>query len=289
MIAGLWAIALGTAHAQDASTWERVASVRAGEGFALPDVQQRAALAELVADLATAAPRGELPARLGPRATELGLQLSIQEDRVWLHEDPEAPTGLGLLALRLGPLPSEVVLQAPHPFYDLGTGEIVATMFDEGGVRAAVIATVHRKAAPASDMSHSPTSGFQALTLALGDALVEPVVVQLHGFSDQTSASDVVLSEGSSRWWRLEEVGLRLSTALSVQDLRLGTEVPELAARYNVQGLALADRSRFLHIELDRALRDQLRESDTLRASLRGALQEVAGANPPSENEGESR
>ncbi len=262
----------GVAHA---ATWERVESARDDEGFTLPSPETRLELTALAAALTRDAVRGELDPSLSARAAALGLRLDVADGVAWLADAEETRRGTGLLAVRIGPMPAELVLQAPHPFYDLGTGPIVALMFDEGLARAAMLATVHRKAASASDASHSPEGGFQALTVGVAQALTDPLFVQLHGFGGSTSDAQLVVSEGSARWWKLPEVGAAVGAALGATDVRFGQDEPALAARQNVQGMVLADTSRFLHLELDKASRDALKEDAARRLALADALRKV--------------
>lgn len=276
----MWLLAVAVAWA-GTPTWEQARTLRNDDHYAVPSSEDRLALAELAADLLRAAPSGNVPAHAQDRAVLLGWRLEVEGDRLWLHQPPAEAAGGGLLAVRLGELPAEVVLQAPHPYYDKHTGRITGLLFDGGGVRAMMVATAHRDATPESDASHAIDSAFQALTLGVAAGTTDPLVVQLHGFSSKTSEADAVVSEGSARLGGssgVEEAALMLRGVLGLEDVVDGRDEPALGARRNVQGRALADTTRFLHIELALEVREALRGDADLRDRLRGALVGLAGA-----------
>ncbi len=259
-------------------TWDRVQERRIDEGLREPAAAARAAYAELVRDLARAAPTGTVPSDAPARAAALDLELLREGDRLWLRERADAAWGGGVLALRLGPLPQELVLQAPHPRSDLHSGLITGSLFDAGGIRAASFATAQRDASPDSDVAHNPETFFQSASDGLAEALPDPLFVQLHGFGQGTSTADAVISAGSGFMTAeaLSGAIARLERALGVDDLRTGEEVPALAGRENAQGRLLAGRARFLHVELSLPLRLALRDDAALRASFAAALSELA-------------
>lgn len=285
ILAGFTRAALG---GDTAGTWSRVLALRADDRFTVPDGLRWARYAALVRDLALAAPSGALPPDASARAAALDLTLERQGDVIWLADRLETRSGDALLALRLGPLSGDLVLEAPHPWFDRGTAEIAAALFDAGGVRAALIGTAHRRAgdrlAPdASDPTRNPDLLFQAATLGLSEALRDPLFVQLHGFGEETTDADAVLSTGRARVGSAEydreraAVSGALSAALgrpaSVAD---AAQVRALAASRNVQAAMLAGTARFLHIEISSDLRATLVARDDLRALLGEALMSLA-------------
>jgi hypothetical protein len=264
-----------------AGTWDAVRDHRSDDPFVPPMPDQRAAFSALVSDVVRLAPGGNLPPDLQDRAATLGFEVvDGRAGTVVLADCTGELRGAGLFAIRLGPLPTEIVLQAPHPFYDKGTGEIASELFDAGGVRALTVATANRYVAPGSDPAHTPTSWFQAATDGLADGLPEPLFVQLHGFAEGTTEANAVLSEGPTH---LDAVRLRsaadaVAMALRCTDLRTGDAVPELAARTNAQGLLLVDRAAFLHLELSPQVRQELLIDAEDRARLSLALASIAGS-----------
>ncbi len=186
--------------------------------------------------------------------------------------------GGGYFAWRCGPA-SDVVVQAPHSFYDLDTAEIVRDMFADVSVRGAMWNTVHRyRATPSeqpedalhpADVAHQPASLFQTWTLAAAEAWPSLRVVQLHGFAGSEAVGDVVLSSGveGAAPTRVAErlrgaVGpLSDGEAATVQVFGLDTDL--LGATTNAQARALAGGGgeTFLHLELAREVRTWLRAS----------------------------
>ena len=263
-------------------TWELVLARRDDEGFRVATPEVRAAYVSLVREMAEAAPAGRVPPDAGTRAAALGLTVTVEGTVAWLMEPPDDLHGAGVLALRLGPLPAELVLQAPHPTSDRHTGPVAAALFDAGDIRAAFISTVHRDAAPGSDTARAPESWLTAATIALAEALPDPLFVQLHGHSPETSEADAVVSEGSARMppAELYTAARRIAQALGVADVRTGEEVRALAARGNAQGLVIGDRARFLHVEMSATVRERLAGDAALRASLGDALLLQAARKP---------
>ncbi len=264
-----------------AGVWSVVEDRRAApEAFRTLDAAERAAISELARTLVHAAPSGVLPHALTTRAEEAGWSIQ-SEDGIAILAEAGPPTGAGLLAVRLGPVRSELVLQAPHPWFDLHTGRIVAAMFEESEVgRAVVIATVHRRAAEHSDATHNATLGFQALTQGASEGVPTPLFVQIHGFGAETSDAEAVVSAGTS--WigptLLDDTRERIGRTLGLVNVHTGEAVPALAARTNVQGRLLSGNTRFLHIELAIATRLRLRDEPALRAALSEDLAELAAS-----------
>ncbi|MCB9668713.1 MAG: hypothetical protein H6736_06770 [Alphaproteobacteria bacterium] len=253
-------ILLGLALAT--TPWERTGELRVRDADALvvPDVTQRAELGALVRDLVRAAPSGAVPAGLPERASALGLSLDVSDGIALLGSN----AGWGLLAVRLGPA-SPWVVQAPHPWFDLGTGELTGLLFAESDARAALFATTHRKLADTTDAAHQAEGGFQTLTLALVDALEDPVLVQIHGFGGGHTGADVVVGG-----WGAASLTEGLTTLGWVA--ADGKAVPSLAGSTNLQVRALAGRAPVAHLELNKATRTALRDDPALRARLWAVL-----------------
>lgn len=262
---------LGLARAYASPTWELALVHQSPQHYVLPSAATRGALRELVRRLAEAAPGGTLPGDAAERADALGLRLDVDGPLVWLHDPDGHDRGAGVLALRLGPLDQELVVEAPHPTTDENTGAITAALFDAGDVRAACIATSNRNSGPGSDPADLTRSWMSVMTLGLADALDRPTFVQLHGFEPDTSDADAVLSPGvgsvDAATWR---TALRaVAVGLGVADVRTGDEVPDLAARDNAQGKLLARRGLpFWHLELSASTREALRKSRARRDTL---------------------
>ena len=115
-----------------------------------------------------------------------------------------AARGAGAYFVRLSPAAAagegEVLLEAPHAYFDKGTGEIAARLFFTAGdwppPRAFFTNTVHRfRPSPEvrvqtgdspSDVCHNPDHQFTTATVAFARATARARVIQLHGFADRS-------------------------------------------------------------------------------------------------------
>ncbi len=197
-----------------------------------------------------------------------------------LREKAGKHRGGGLYVIRCGEA-VPVVLQAPHAFYDVGTGALVRKLFAEGNARAAFWNTVHRyKASPdekredpihPADVAHEPGNLFHAAAMGAA-ANPEIKFVQFHGFAaTEHIPFEVILSSGQKT---LQAAALQEQFAALGKVALYGKETRSLGAATNAQGRALnrSKPGRFLHIELTRDLRKQLSKSKKLRKRLLKAL-----------------
>lgn len=216
------------------------------------------------------------------RLVAVGLRLDVFTTDgvtlVLLREGAES-FGAGILAYRCG-VAKDLVWQAPHPFFDLKTGNITLRLFEESGARAGMWATYHRFRAEddevrldsvhPADVSAEPGSLFQAMTagLAAGDRQLR--FVQVHGFAQKTARKwRAVVSSGDTRE-PLEQVGARLSSVLGSVGVYGVDDLP-LGATLNAQGRLLPP-GRFLHLELNPEVRAKLRNVRKFRAALSDAI-----------------
>jgi hypothetical protein len=180
---------------------------------------------------------------------------------------------------------SNLVVQAPHTFFDEGTLPLACALFSHAGARALFINTVHRyKGAPPdetsehpADVAHSPTSLFQAATAGAIGVLNPISVVQLHGFAAGAARGRAVVSSGDKRAGATLAVlaKTRLGQVVGEGVLRFPEDTLELGATTNVQGAAVRrSGGRFLHIEMDETLRRDLNSDASLRDR---ALDAIAG------------
>lgn len=244
------------------SPWEAVKAVRVREVSDLhaATVEQRLALDALTQAVVRAAPGGELPEPLFAEATALGCSLRVDGKLAVLSGRP----GWALVVVRLGEATPWVV-QAPHPWYDLGTGDLTEKLFLESEARAAVFATSHRALGPGTDAAHAVEGTFHTVTLALVESMEEPVVVQIHGFGSGHTNADAVVGG-----WGADALATSLTLAgwVAVD----GAVVPALGGRTNVTVRALAGRAPVAHLELSKARRKALRREAADRLVLWTAL-----------------
>ena len=188
-----------------------------------------------------------------------------------IAEPPDRRMGRGFFVFRTSPAVA-TVLQAPHAFYDVLTGDIVHRLFMENRALAAAWNTASRRvpigdSEHVADLAHLKRSYFQAFTEAVTEAKPEVEVIQLHGFtrskrtSPQGKVSDIILSNGTRK------PPARLSQSVECLEQRCGAavslfprDVNELGGTTNTQVRAFrrAGRRGFLHVELSRPLRERL-------------------------------
>jgi hypothetical protein len=263
--------------------WDQVQNARRDGSLAPISAQAQHKARLLFRDLAREAAAGEISAHSRSRASGIGLHLRVEESRVllWGRQEPH-----GLFVFRLGDA-EEILLQAPHSFYDLGTGAIVAKLFERLPIRGAFFNSAHRYGGPGiaeeerpdplPDLAHQAHSLFQAATLGSTEAVDSMRVVQIHGFATREGEAAVLTTGSALQPGHIEQA---LRTQLSGLFLELGPVVsaaarPELSGRKNVQGQVLSGRSPFLHLELSKATRDHLLEEPKILEDLGRLLLEV--------------
>jgi hypothetical protein len=228
---------------------------------------------QLFAEVARSLAPGPPPEALVTRARQAGFELRSASDvagELWILREPDGSRqGAGFYALRAAGLP--VCIQAPHTFFDEGTGELALAAF--AGVPAACLCvnTVHRRVV---DVAHAERSQFRAATEGLLSAR-SWTLVQLHGFAAGSvpPGTAAIVSEGVRK---PSGLGARLRRALkgaSGEVLLFPTDIDKLGATTNVEGAsARAANARFLHIEMSPDLRRHLVSDPSL---LVAALREV--------------
>ena len=265
----------------------------------------RERLGTLVAGLTAAARSGGDVRALAARAREIGFRVEIWRVRgrvFWaLLEARAQRRGAGAYLIRPGPHlggQPEIVLQAPHVFFDLGTGHIAAALFfgweGRGRARALFTNTVYRYAgvedheasdatpgldsapgtgaasdaatdpeepetrAPA-DVAHAADHAFQAATEAIVRELGQVVVIQLHGFAERPTRPEIILSSGADEIGALlPELATGLATIFE-RVLRYPAEFHELGGTKNVQGRMLALYPRAHFVHVELSARTRAR------------------------------
>ncbi len=189
------------------------------ESYLAPDAEElqhfRDALALLVVDDHCAA-----AAAAESAGYELMKALGADAGGVeWFLLRPAEATGhgRGMFIVR-GNAVRELVLEAPHPLYDLGSGLLAAEVFQASGARALAVAGAHRcaNAAPAecdgsttvcndgqlgayreSDMAHVDGSYFQVFHEVLSTEHASTVTVQVHGMASDEDDPEFSVSDGT--------------------------------------------------------------------------------------------
>lgn len=245
------------------------------------------------------------PAKWQAAAAASGFHIdawSIHGDRYWaLVEARGRERGAGAYIFRVAPrvqAEPTILLQAPHNFFDLGTGRLAADVFftPRDGVRprALFTNTIHRyQLVPGdkkkrrdnpADLAHNPEHAFTVATDAFAIAAGHARVIQLHGFGAReeidgdgdVGAIAMVISAGTKAG------SSPLSGAIAAAATKVfGTQVrrfPEdtsvLGATTNAQKRVLekSRRGEFVHVEISSEVRKQLAASTELRAQLASVL-----------------
>lgn len=250
----------------------------------------------LARDLVATAEAGDpgLLAALAEEAAALGFELvAVQAagESVAVLRDTSGD-GRGLLVVRFGAAARPVVLQAPHSFFDIGTGQLAAEIMARSDFRVLQVNTRHRTVAetepgrpPPADLAHRTDSWFHALTLGVLDALEQPLLVQLHGFGRQSlpdEGVDVVASCGATDHTALlAAFADSLSSGLpGLGVARYPDDISVLGGTTNVQGRALLGRAgaAFLHLELSPEARKRVLDVAEAQDALRASIEEASAA-----------
>ncbi|MFT5582833.1 MAG: hypothetical protein ACI9VR_000410 [Cognaticolwellia sp.] len=262
-----------------AGLWEQAELWRSdGVPLGVP-AGERLAAQRLFNELLAGAPANILPVDFERRAAELSLEVHFQPGAVLLHGDG------GVFAVRLGdPEIPPLILQAPHAWYDFKTGRISCALFDSGVPRALFLNGGQRYGGvggddPRFDVAHRHDTLYQAATIGAAQGVIDPLVVQLHGYGPKTSPAAGVVSRGGS----LEPMDVQEQAVVDLGRLfsklgpvHPGEGEPSLAARSNTQSHVLAGQARFLHVELGKQARRDLTQDPELLAAFGQLLQDWA-------------
>jgi hypothetical protein len=187
--------------------------------------------------------------------------------------------------------PLNIVIQAPHQYFDYATGKIALQFFFEQDLRAITINTVHRNQTPQSDLAHQANSLFSAFAESYAEILSEKeahkqtqgYLVQVHGFTNKhrrTEAgkkADIIISNGTrSPSLYLQQSQARLNNTSAFKSYLYGVDIDELGGSQNSSLAILSQlnqQARFIHIELSADTRKKLKRSPKQREQLWRSLQ----------------
>ena len=175
-----------------------------------------------------------------------GLAVNPEDERAW---------GWYLVDLST---PVRLVVEVPHPNFDLHTEEIGLALYRAVPGSVLAVSGTHRKVANgAGDVAHRTDSMFHAVARDLAEQGVPQV--QLHGFHDDNQPdTDVVVSPGAG------DAGdhvRRVADRIDDEDLRVcrswRQDCGRLEGTSNEQGRDAAERGTvFVHLEISRSVRD---------------------------------
>jgi hypothetical protein len=304
----------------------RLLQAAQGDGrvpFAAPTAEEAGAFSGIAEEIARAAmgpgpatatagllglPAGFAPvAAWNAAAQRLGFEVVVARDRetfALIRELDGIRRGGGVYVVRPGPWRAAgearpVVFQAPHSFYDAGSGAIARELFERTGAIALALNTAHRyggKPAPPkgtptpADCAHAEATYFQAFTTGTSRALPRAVYIQIHGFAPEGHPDlrtvEIVASKGDASGVAdplFDALVARLRAVLGASAVAVyGREARTLGATENVQGRFLNAYSDdlFYHLELSRNLRARFEVDAALRARIVDALRPLAGEPP---------
>jgi len=275
--------------------WPEVGSVT----FHPTTQEEKKVFSQLVPAILEAAQlRVDPPEDLKSLAASAGFTLEPagpSHDRLWiLKEMTTLRRGAGAYVFRTGQATDDIV-QAPHAYYDLGTGALAAALFScaPEGRRPRVFATntVHRYGArpdetladrdhPA-DVAHNPEHLFQHVTEQLVRQLPALRVFQVHGFGKaELEAVSAIVSAGSRTVSRgARETAVRLVPVLGKGVRLYPEEIQRLGGTRNAQARLLQayPESVFVHLELSADMRRMLRSQEQTRKMAAALFAPVGG------------
>ncbi|MGB7346942.1 MAG: hypothetical protein WBD20_22150 [Pirellulaceae bacterium] len=194
-----------------------------------------------------------------------------------ISELPDQRSGRGIYAIR-ATAELNLVLQAPHRFYDEGSGLIVRKLFHEHSVRAAAWNSVHRRQV---DLAHCDDHYLNAFTRAVVTVERETKILQVHGFSpdkyawtanSSAATAQVILSNGTKFPSRqVVSAAANLKSALDPKSVLLfPDEIDVLGGTTNRQGQQIRDLGShgFVHVELAKDFRDRIIRDASVRESF---------------------
>ncbi|MEC3977580.1 hypothetical protein [Amycolatopsis sp. H20-H5] len=173
--------------------------------------------------------------------------------------------------------PPSIVVEVPHPAFDLRTELFGLAYFRQVPGAVLIIAGAHRKADDSkADVAHEENSLFHVVATTLAARGLPQV--QLHGFHDPNMPdTDIVLSAGATQAGDPARRAADRLTADGFSVCRAWSQSCKgLEGLTNVQGRAAAqDGTMFLHVEMSRTVReDEQRRADVVRALTEAKLTE---------------
>ncbi len=177
-----------------------------------------------------------------------------------LREAAGQNRGWGLYIFRGGNASSDMVIEAPHPVYDLQTDRIGFLAFEKSRAKAILLAGAHRNANRdgSADVSHVPQSIFQVVH----EAITGPstTVIDIHGFSlaNEPGYPQIILSSGDGN----SSLPIRqLSSILEALNFTVGIvnggKLRDLEAAGDIQGMqSNSIGATFIHMELESSIRN---------------------------------
>lgn len=253
--------------------------------YQTPTIDELNAFGDWFTALAHAAREQRLPASPAPD----GFHGSLAGDgRSWLlAESEERKRGAGAFLLRPG-RGEEVVVQAPHTFFDQGTLHLSIALYEELQARALMINTVHRSgsgdreqrrqralaANAESDLAHSDGSYYQHAHRALCQLLPKATTIQLHGYRDERAPDAQFIVSAANTQADPRPVARALNAEFDAPVARVyPDEVKLLGGTRNAQARAsVAEGCGLIHLEIAGSVRGRLKKEADFRQRVARAI-----------------
>lgn len=164
-----------------------------------------------------------------------------------------------------------LLIQAPHRFHDLYTGDLALNLFVENSVQVSAWNTVHRDEI---DFGKAKNSMFHALTLASIHSKPKMKILQLHGFGSKSKRdgssvkADIILSNGTKRpTGSLSLLSNCFEASGSLNVAVYPIHVRQLGGTTNIASRAMSNKGfdNFIHFEMSKPLRLQAKEDKKIR------------------------
>ncbi len=249
--------------------------------YAPPSAERLARVQALFRTVAVSLAPGPPPRALVRQAKEVGFDLlraaGDSGDVLWVLREPgEQRNANGLYALRAGGFP--ICVQAPHTFFDEGSGQAALELFRDMRAACFAINTVDRRKI---DVAHAESSVYLSATLGLLEATRWPII-QLHGFGEGEKVpptAKAVISSGCDSTTLTAALEPLLEPSYG-EVLVYPRDTRVLGATTNRQGIAARAASiPFLHLEMSRNLRRTVAQNARpLAAALRRVLDGLPSA-----------
>jgi hypothetical protein len=205
-----------------------------------------------------------------------GIEMTENEETVTLEGDGKTLLSIGKIVIKKqqdASLP-QLMLQAPHQFYDLHTGKIANALFNDGKYQIKMLNSAQRYSSKNADLAHQKLSIFSAFAEVFAQHNHQGKIIQIHGYDAKkrkTNAgkyADIIISNGTKYPDSyLRELQTCHRVELGLVTRIYGYDVFELGATTNKIGQRLNKRheGQFVHIELSKEVRENFNDEEWLR------------------------
>ena len=203
---------------------------------------------------------------------------SNAENIIVVRENKPPYQGLGMFIIRLNG--NGIMLQAPHAFKDLHTGQLAIHLMLEGNYSALAINTVPRSYLSAGikqepDMAHMYNTHFISISHAFSDQYPNGQIVQLHGFNSArrpaTISTAMIISAGVKKSdSKVQQQQKCLARTIKGEVKAYPDDINILGGTTNSIGRYLRARgfSAFRHYEMNLPTRKVLLKQKDLRGNF---------------------